>query len=253
MRSPQFRKSITKPLSLAQSIPSFWLFSVPLAIALTSLALIKPAPAQEARLRTLSVQGQGTEMIQTTLAQVSLGVEVQAETAEEAQEEAARRSSAVVDLLQSANVENLETTGITLRPRYDYSGNTQRLIGYTATNLVSFRVETERAGTLIDDAVTAGATRIDGIHFTAEDEAIAAAQHVALREATENAREQANAVLDALGFTAQDIVMIEINNAGFPPVPMMDARAASFAEDASTPVVGGEQEVNASVTLHISY
>lgn len=234
-------------------MPSFWLLAVPLTIALAAISLPQPAPAQETRLRTLSVQGRGTEMIQATLAQVSLGVEVQAETAESAQQEAAQRSSSVVELLQSESVESLETTGITLRPRYDNTGSTQRLIGYTATNRVKFEVETERAGFIVDDAVEAGATRIDGIGFKAGDEAIAAAQHVALREATENAQEQANAVLETLGFSAQDIVMIEINNAGFPPMPMMEARAASLTQDANTPVVGGEQEVNASVTLHISY
>ena len=230
-----------------------WGCALPLAIVLAGVAFMKPAPAQEGQSRTLSVTGQGVEMIETTLAQVSLGVEVQGNTAAQAQQEAAQRTSAVVELLRSQDVENLETTGINLRPRYDYSGNTQRLIGYTASNFVRFQVAIDQAGPIMDDAVNAGATGINGVSFTAEDEAIATAQKVALREATEDAQAQADAVLEALGLNARDIVSIEINQASAPPMPIAQLRAANFAEDATTPVVGGEQHVNASVTLHISY
>jgi len=37
----------------------------------------------------------------------------------------------------------------------------------------SFSLDTKRVGTLLDEAVLAGATRIDGISFVASDNAIA--------------------------------------------------------------------------------
>ncbi len=238
----------------ANPLKAFCGIALPLAIALVGFALITPVPAQEIRLRTLSVTGQGEEMIPTTLTQVSLGVEVQGNTAAQAQQEAARRTSSVVDLLRSHDVENLATTGINLSPRYDYNSNTQRLVGYTASNIVTFKVATDEAGSIMDDAVNAGATRIDGVSFTAEDDAIATAQRVALQEATTDAQAQADAVLEALGLSAQDIVAIQVNHASPPPMPFFDQRSlASSVEAASTPVVGGEQQVTASVTLHISY
>lgn len=226
---------------------------VPLAVVIGGVAWLQPVPAQDSPMRTLSVTGQGVEMIQTTLAEVSLGVEVQGATAEEAQQEAAQRTSSVVDFLRSRDIENLQTTGITLTPRYDYSNDTRRLTGYTATNIVRFRADIDQVGAILDEAVRAGATRIDGVSFTAEDEAIAAAQQEALRDATADAQAQADAVLDALGFSAEEIVGIQINQASPPPAPRLEMRAASFAEDATTPVVGGEQRVNASVTLQIRY
>ncbi|MCZ0905245.1 SIMPL domain-containing protein, partial [Microcoleus sp. HI-ES] len=88
-------------------------------------------------IRTLTVTGRGVEAIPTTQTQVRLGVEVQGKTAAEVQQEAARRSSAVVELLRSRQVEKLETAGITLNPIYSYENNQQRLTGYTATNTVS--------------------------------------------------------------------------------------------------------------------
>lgn len=228
-----------------------------LGVTLTATSVFqtsRPVIAQERTMRTLTVSGQGIERIPTTITQVQLGVEVQGKSSEEVQKEVARRSSAVVALLQSRNVEKLETTGVRLNPTYDYSGNTQRLTGYVGVNTVSFQINTERAGTIIDDAVKAGATRVDGISFTATDSAIATAQKQALRLATQDAQQQADAVLESLNLRRKDIVSIQINNASAPPPPML--RSANFAEqaaDAKMPVIGGEQQVNAMVTLEIQY
>ncbi|KOP23238.1 hypothetical protein AMR41_27070 [Hapalosiphon sp. MRB220] len=224
---------------------------------LVCLTFTQPVLAQEKQrmLRTLTVTGRGVEAIPATLAQVVLGVEVQAKTAQEAQQEAARRSSAVVALLKSRNVEKLQTTGITLNPVYSYKDNTQRLTGYSASNTVSFRTGTDKAGLLLDEAVKAGATQINGISFVATDEAIAQAQKQALKEATQEAQQQADAVFSALGFQRKEVVSIQVNGASTtppPPRPLIRAEAAKVA-DASTPVEGGEQQVEASVTLEISY
>ena len=228
-------------------------------LALVTLSLptfAAPAFAQEL-LRSLTVTGRGMESVETTKAQVSLGIEVQGKTAKAAQTEAAKRSNAVVDLLKKRKVEKLETRGINLNPRYRYNDGEQTLQGFTASNTVSFRVPNSQAGRIMDEAVRAGATRINGISFVAEDDAIAKAQKQALREATTEAQAQADAVLDALGFDAKEIVSVQINGAAAPrPVPMEQLRSANFAADAAappSPVIGGEQDVRASVTLQIRY
>lgn len=212
---------------------------------------------QNMLLRTLTVSGRGVESIPTTLTEIRLGVEVQRKTITEAQQEAARRSEAVVSLLRSRpQVEKLQTTGITLNPVYSYNNNTQKLTGYIATNTVSFRVATEKIGMLLDDTVKVGATRIDGINFIATDSAISAAQQQALKKATQDAQQQANSVLSSLNLTAKEIVTIQINNTNVapPPQPLFQDRAANLAEaKVATPVIGGEQKVEASVTLQISY
>jgi len=212
------------------------------------------AEEKERMLRTLTVTGRGMESIQTTLSLVNLGVEVQGKTAQDVQQDAARRSSAVVALLKSRNVDKLETTGIRLNPVYSYNNNVQRITGYAATNTVSFRIPIEKAGILLDEAVKVGATQINGVSFVASDEAIAQAQKQALRKATQEAQQQADAVFASLGFKSKEIVSIQVNNANAPTPPPIAYRSAKLTQqDASTPVVGGEQEVDASVTLQISY
>ena len=225
-----------------------------LTLTLVSFVGLDAAAAQEQRIRTLSVTGRGVEAIPTTQTQVALGVEVQGKTAAEVQQEAARRSSAVVALLRSRQVQKLETTGITLSPNYSYENNQQRLIGYIATNTVSFRLNTQSAGTLLDDAVQAGATRIQGVSFVAADSAIEQAQKQALKKATQDAQAQADAVFSALNLKRGEILNIQVNGAS-PPPPMYRQVAASrlAGADATTPVVGGEQQIEASVTLQFGY
>lgn len=225
-----------------------------LTLTLVSFVGLDAAVAQEQRIRTLSVTGRGVEAIPTTQTQVVLGVEVQGKTAAEVQQEAARRSSAVVALLRSRQVQKLETTGITLSPNYTYENNQQRLTGYIATNTVSFHLNTQSAGTLLDDAVQAGATRIQGVSFVAADSAIEQAQKQALKKATQDAQAQADAVFSALNLKRGEILNIQVNGASAPP-PMYRQFAAdrAAAANATTPVVGGEQQIEASVTLQFGY
>jgi uncharacterized protein YggE len=231
---------------------------LPLAL-LVYVIFASPVLAQEKEimLQTLTVSGRGVETIPTTLSEVSLGVEIQGKTAQEVQQEAARRSESVVKLLKSRNVERLQTTGIRLNPIYSYNNSEQRLTGYNATNTLSFRVPTERVGSILDEAIKAGATQINGISFIASDEAIAQAQTQALKEATQDAQQQANAVFEALGLQPKAVVSIQVNGSNAPPPPprpLVRAEVAKLAsQDASTPVIGGEQQVEATVTLQISY
>ena len=231
-----------------------FLWLLPIICSLLYFASTIPAIAQEQILRTLTVTGQGIETVSATIAQVNLGVEIQGKIAAEVQQQVANRTSAVVDLLKSRNVEQLRTTGIRLQPNYQYNNKSRNLIGYIGTNTVSFQLNTQEVGALIDETVKVGATRIDGISFTAPSETLAAAEQEALRQATRNAQVQAETVLKALNLTSKEIIGIEINGAKItPPQPIRAERLSTAAAQANTPVIGGEQKVSAFVTLQINY
>ncbi|MBP0001678.1 MAG: SIMPL domain-containing protein [Cyanobacteria bacterium SID2] len=222
-----------------------------LATGTVSMVTSAPVAAQEQRSNTLTVTGQGIVSVPATIAQVNLGVEVRGRTAEEVQAEVRARSNAVVQLLRSSNVEQLKTTGVRLHPVYSRQGNVTRITGYSATNTVSFRVTTDRAGAILDAAVESGATRIDGLSFVATDETIEAARQQALREATLDAQRQADVVLAALNLSRRSIVNISVNASM--PSPMPFDRGFVAAEAAPSPIEGGEQQIRASVTLEIGY
>lgn len=244
---------------MAQYLIKHWGSGLVMATAIATIPFIPVVPslpgvAAEHTLRILTVTGQGTESLPTTLAVVSLGIDVSGPTAADVQAQMAQRSSTLVEFLQTQSIDQLETTGIRLDPRYDYRDDQQRLIGYRASNTVQFEISVDQAGEILDDAVKAGATRIDNIRFRATDEAIAIAQRQALQAATRDAQDQADTVLASLGLTRQDIVGIQINHAQAPAVPMPQFAARAVESfDVSTPVIASDQEVSATVTLQIQY
>jgi uncharacterized protein YggE len=207
--------------------------------------------------RTLTVAGKGEINIPTSMAQVRLGVEIQGKTAQAVQQQVAKRSQAVVELLKTRKVEKLETTGIRLNPNYSNKDGKQTITGYSATNMVSFQINTDKSGTLLDDAIQAGATRIEGIQFVAADEAIAQAQQQAIQKASEDAKKQADAALSALNLSQREVMSIQINGA-YPPQPVIYnspavARENTSQKTADTPIIPGEQKVQQTVTLQIRY
>ena len=219
--------------------------------------VMPPVMAQEVIQRILTVTGQGEEQIEATEANVNLAVEAQGNTANEVQAEVARRADSVVKFLRSQNVRNLKTTGINLNPNYNYNDGKRRIIGYSASNSVQFTVDANKSGSLLDRAVSAGASRIGGISFKASDSAIKSARNLALQDATKDARSQAQAILSALGFSEKEIVGIQVNGAVPRPIPVATQRFAALEADAAqappSPVIAGEQKVRASVTLQIRY
>jgi uncharacterized protein len=222
-----------------------------------SLMSVSSVMAEPKSNRTLTVTGNGMESIATTIAEVGLGVEIQGKNAAEVQQEVARRTSAVVDLLRSKNVEQLQTTGVRLNPNYEQvEQNSSQMIltGYTGTNTVSFRVSIEQVGALLDETVKVGASRVDGVNFTAAPEAIFTAKKEALRKASINAQDRADVILDTLNLASKEIVKIEVDEARVDR-PQPFARESMYASESkvSTPVIGGEQTVEASVTLQIAY
>ena len=234
-----------------------------LVLSLLSLTACQSIPtnAQTQNLaslpRTLTVSGRGNVIIPTTITQVRLGVEIQGKTAQEVQQQVRERSQAVVKLLKSRKVGKLETTGINLTPNYTYKDGKQSISRYIGTNKVSFRIDTEKSGTLLDDAIKAGATRIDGISFVASDEAIAQAQQQAIQKASQDAKKQADSALSALNLKSNEVIGIQIQGANQPqplnyaPTALVEAKTSQASAD--TPVVGGEQKVQQTVTLQIRY
>lgn len=225
-----------------------------LSFTYLTFTLMQPVLAQDQVFKTITVTGQAIERIPTTIANIQLGVEIEGKNAIQIQQEAAKRTTSLVELLKSSNVQQLQTSGIQLRPNYNYENNQRQLTGYVATNIVSFELPIERVGSLLDDSVKKGATRIDSVSLTATETAVSQAQKQALAKASLDAQQQAEAVLNALNLKAQEIVKINVNGANVPTPVMMEAMAyKSDSNMPSSPVIGGNQSVSASVTLQIRY
>ncbi len=229
---------------------------LPFLLCLGSISINSPtALAQEVRpARTLVVTGQGDRSVQTTKARVQLGIEVEAKTAQEVQVEIASKTNALVAKLQELNVEKLQTTNITLNPKYVYENNRQRQVGFTGQTSVSFVTSLDKAGTTLDAAVASGANRVDQISFIAPEEALRSARNASLQDAVKDAQSQADAVLSVLNLKVQSVRTIQVSNTS-PIQPVLNNQAAFTKAEAApaTPVIGGEQKVQTSVVMEFNY
>ncbi len=217
--------------------------------------LSQPVLAQDSAPGTLVVTGQGSVAVETAIAILRLGVTVSGDSAETVQAEVAAQSNQLVETLQDLEVDKLQTTGITLNPQYQYQNGRSQQVGVVGQNLIQFEVSIERAGSILDQAIGSGASQIQSISFRAEESVRVQARQQALRQAIEDAQAQAEVILDSLDLTQESIARITVNSNLPTPIPV-SLETASFsrvADNAPTPVIGGEQTVNASVSLEIQF
>ncbi len=195
------------------------------------------APA-DAPQRTITVVGTGSVGSVPTRASVSLGVQTRAATARAALAQNAAAMREVLAALERAGAKDVRTESVSLSPTY---GEDQQVRGFTAADTVSATVTYAAAGATIDAAVDAGANEVSGPSPLPED--VDALYRQALAKAVADARAHAAALAAAAGVALGQVVSIA--EGGSQPIPV-ESRAAA---PGSTPIVPGEQQTTATVTV----
>jgi hypothetical protein len=200
----------------------------------------------------ISVTGMGEVTGTPDTVEVSLGVSVLAETVDEAAATAAEKAQALIDSLTSNGVaeEDITTTDYSIYPEYDYSSNTERLVGYRVNNTVRAKIrDIETTGTVIDAAVAAGGddATVNGLSFSIEDndELVAAAREAAWNDAMAKATQLAELSGQTLGEATSITETVSM-----PPVPIPYAEEAA-ADRALTPIEPGTSAV--TITLQVQF
>lgn len=158
---------------------------------------------------TLSVTGNGTVLVESDLAIVTVGVQETSKDVLEAQSTVNEKIAAIKQALLDTGVEESEinTDSINIYANYDYSDNTEVIVGYTARNSLSVRTtDMDNVGSLIDAAFVAGANTLDNVQFTVQDDTQAREQ--ALTMAVEDARRKADVLASAAGLQVASIERI---------------------------------------------
>lgn len=157
----------------------------------------------------LSVTGNGTVLVESDLAIVTVGVQETSKDVLEAQSTVNEKIAAIKQALLDAGVEesSINTDSINIYANYDYSDNTEVIVGYTARNSLSVRTtDMDNVGSLIDAAFAAGANTLDNVQFTVQDDTQAREQ--ALTMAVEDARRKADVLASAAGLQVASIERI---------------------------------------------
>jgi uncharacterized protein len=218
-----------------------------LALAAAVAAATLPGSASSAAAEEGGITVQGTASVTSVpdRVELSFGVESQAQTAKAALSANAAEMRRVLAALRTAGASDLKTQNVSLSPRLDEQGGVQ---AYVATNTVSATIkQLGRAGAVIDAAVEAGANQVYGPLLSRSDQSELYRQ--ALRAAVGNARESAQALAAAANVSLGRVIAIV--EGGGAPAPMPLAAAAK-AEDGSTPIEAGSQQVTATVSVTFS-
>ena len=217
---------------------------------ISSSAAQTPAPASEGPV--ILTTGEGVVKLAPDRVWVSVAAESRARSPREAQRATADAMKAVLDKLKALGLpaDAIRTSGYDLQPEFDYANGRQTLRDYVARNAVEVRLdEIARAGEVLDAAVGSGATSVSGVRFDLKDRA--AAEREALRKAVADARGRAEAAASGAGLKVDRVLRIEEQRApSIEPRPVMMMRqSAAIQADAAPPIVPGELEVRATVTM----
>jgi uncharacterized protein YggE len=222
--------------------------------AMIAGASIAPVAAQDSTTpqHTLSVSGTGTVSVKPDIADVTVGVTVQRDTAGDAAADSANVMDAVVTAIKGLGIaeEDIQTTSLSLSPVYDYDRTPYRLVGYTANNMVTVTVrDITRTGAVIDAATGAGATDVNSITFRVADQA--AAETAAREAAVKAARAKADTIATAAGTEITGIISISETSSPVPYPVFYGESAAGAARDvaAPTPVLTGTVDVEVDVAI----
>jgi uncharacterized protein YggE len=204
--------------------------------------------------RTISVSGRGEVQAEPDQAIVQLGVQTQAEMAEQALSENSANMQALLDQVENAGIpaQDIQTQMVRLQPQYEDrpdpqgQGTSLTLSGYRAVNIVEITVnDLEQLGELLDAAVAAGGNTIEGFDFEISTPAslLDQAREAAMQDAIQKAQQLASLADTSLG----EVLTIN-ESSSTPPRPL--ARAGiEIAEAAAVPVAPGTQSITVDVQV----
>jgi uncharacterized protein len=206
---------------------------------------------------TLFVTGSATTNIKNDKVTVSLGVESADKTAQNALSSNSKLMNNIINALKGSGVQENETStsSFTINPNYNYSeyGSKGDLIGFTVSNSIHITSSNiDSISQWIDTAVKNGANIVNEIYFSVSPNKLDKIQNGLLIEAVGNAKSKADLVAEAAGLKIAGIKSITIGESGLPPVPgpiPVYSKSVAFDETSSTPILAGEQEISATVSI----
>jgi uncharacterized protein len=218
-----------------------------IVVAMSALAILPGAHAQERFVPRLTVTGEASVAVAPDYAQIRTGITTQAKTAREASDANSRAASALMAALRASGVDDkdIQTTRLALQPTYDQSQGTARgrINGFQAANQVTIKVrDITKLADVIDKAIGAGATDIGGIEFLVSEPSKALDR--ARGEAFADARRKAEIYAKTAGITLGRVIALSEDHAAQEPIPMVMRQAA-----APPPISPGEKTLRVTVTV----
>jgi uncharacterized protein YggE len=251
-----------KNIKFVAAITAVLVVSVTLASLLNSEASAQEETPFPSREKTISVTGTATTKVEPDLLHIQFGVETQEKTANEALQKNSELMSSVIEAVKGAGIveSELSTSSLNIYPVYDQHYDeltnvyTQNLIGYRVSNVLS--VDTKKldtAASIIDNAVNAGANRVDSVFFTLSPETHLKIKDDLLEKAINNAKSKAEKALVPLDHSIIGVKSVSLSEFAVPyPMPVYRAEFAMYDESAKmapTQVFTSDQDVTTTASV----
>jgi uncharacterized protein YggE len=210
-----------------------------------------PGATDQTPEHTIAVVGSGKVTVVPDEATVQLGVVVEKPTAKAARDAAAAAMTKVVAAFKALGIDerDIATSNVSLGPVYDYAqGSTPKIRGYQLQNAVTVTVrKLDVLSDVLDDAVTAGATSVNGVSFDVADRAAAEAN--ARSAAVKDAKAKADTLAAGVGVRITGVASMS-EQVSTPIWYNRSFSGATAAPDAaSTPVLPGTTDVTITVSV----
>jgi len=202
---------------------------------------------------TISVSGQAEMLVNADEAIIYTGASIVKPSANDAQQEVNEIIADIILGLKATGIDedDIETEQLTLYEERDWSSGKSKIIGYRASQTLKIRTENlNKIGTIVDIAVSNGATQINNINFDISDEKENEYKKQVLSEATTNAKEEAEVIASSLGVNLGKIKTVSESNFYYTPyVYRMETIVGQAAVDEATTVMPGKLTVSAYVNI----
>jgi uncharacterized protein len=225
-----------------------WLSIVPALVLASSVAAQRPG--NEPAPPVITVSAQGRLQVVPDRAYVVLSVETRQASAAQAASENANKQAAVISALRSLGISRsqISTQNYSVSPetRNDEGTRAPRIVSYLVSNSVRVEIsDLSILGKVIDTSLSRGANQVSSVSlFESNADAL---YEKALTAAVSNARRQAETMAAAAGGKLGPLLELS-SEGGRPPVPALGyGRMASIAA-ATTPIMPGQDTVEASVS-----
>jgi uncharacterized protein YggE len=210
----------------------------------------------------VSTSGTATVKVTPDKVSVTIGVETRGETAEEAAAANAELMEKVLQALRDLGIaeEDISTNWYSVWPVYEWMSPPcieiypqppecapkSEITGYSASNSVTVTLDaSEDAGEVIDVAVAAGATNVNGAYFFVSTERQEEIREDLIADAIANARSRADKAAEAVEMEITGVKSISLNDVYFP----FFYKDFALESAGSTPILPGQQEISQTVQV----
>ena len=218
-----------------------------LTLSFVSMFLSAAVVAEQAH---ITVIGQGRISAVPDMANITMGVTTQGETASDALGENSDLMNGVIAALTNANVagQDIQTTQLNLQPIWNHrqnNGEAPKIEGYRAMNNLTVHVrDLDELGVILDVVTKTGANSFNGLQFDLKDRENATNQ--ARTAAIKDARTKAKLYANAAGVSLGGVLEISEILAQSAPRNMRMAEAMSAG---AVPISEGTLDVTASIKV----